>query len=140
MPDRAARKLLIVGWDAADWKIIDPLLARGQMPVLASLLKTGCRADLATLDPVLSPILWTSIATGKTADQHGILNFVEPDPSGADLRPVSVTSRKVKAVWNILTQEGYKTHLVGWWPSHPAEPINGICVSNFFQKQAKSQD
>lgn len=140
MSKRLAKKVLVIGWDAADWKIIHPLVDAGLMPTLEKLINKGSIGNLATLDPPLSPILWTSIATGKTADKHGILNFIEPDPNTSDLRPVSVTSRKVKAVWNILTQEGFKTHLVGWWPSHPAEPINGVCVSNFFQKQPKGMD
>ncbi|MFL5762611.1 MAG: alkaline phosphatase family protein [Bacteroidia bacterium] len=139
MGKRLAKKVLVIGWDAADWKIINPLLDAGQLPALEKLINNGAMGNIATLDPPLSPILWTSIATGKTADKHGILNFVEPAPNGSDLRPVSVTSRKVKAIWNILTQEGYKTHLVGWWPSHPAEPINGICVSNFFQKMSRTE-
>lgn len=137
MSKRLAKKVLVIGWDAADWKIIHPLLDAGLMPTLERLINKGAMGNLATLDPPLSPVLWTSIATGKTADKHGILNFIEPDSTTSDLRPVSVTSRKVKAIWNILTQKGFKTHLVGWWPSHPAEPINGVCVSNFFQKQTK---
>ncbi|MDF2438120.1 MAG: hypothetical protein K0Q95_2496 [Bacteroidota bacterium] len=140
MSKRLAKKVLVIGWDAADWKIIHPLLDAGLMPALEGLINKGAMGKIATLDPPLSPVLWTSIATGKTADKHGILNFVEPDPATSDLRPVSVTSRKVKAIWNILTQEGFKTHLVGWWPSHPAEPINGVCVSNSFQKQSKKPD
>jgi predicted AlkP superfamily phosphohydrolase/phosphomutase/TolA-binding protein len=140
MSKRLAKKVLVIGWDAADWKIIHPLLDAGLMPALERLINKGAMGKIATLDPPLSPVLWTSIATGKTADKHGILNFVEPDPATSDLRPVSVTSRKVKAIWNILTQEGFKTHLVGWWPSHPAEPINGVCVSNSFQKQSKKPD
>ncbi|HEX8517321.1 MAG TPA: alkaline phosphatase family protein [Bacteroidia bacterium] len=140
MSKRLAKKVLVIGWDAADWKVINPLLDQGLMPALESLINKGAMGHLATLDPPLSPILWTSIATGKTADKHGILNFIEPDPATSGLRPVSVTSRKIKAVWNILTQEGFKTHLVGWWPSHPAEPINGVCVSNMFQKQPKSNE
>lgn len=126
------RKVLLIGWDAADWKIISPLIDRGEMPALKRLIERGVMGNIATLDPPLSPMLWTSISTGKTADKHGILGFAEPDPSTGKIRPASVTSRKVKAVWNILMQNGYKVHNVGWWPSHPAEPLNGVSVSNFF--------
>ncbi len=129
-----AKKVLVLGWDAADWKIINPLLDAGQMPALESLIARGVMGDLATLDPVLSPILWTSIATGKTGDKHGILNFVEPVPEQTEIRPVTSTSRKCKALWNILSQNDLKSNIVGWWPSNPAEPINGVMVSNLFQK------
>jgi tetratricopeptide (TPR) repeat protein len=134
MPDRIAKRLLIVGWDAADWKVIDTILSLGGMPNLRRLVDQGVRANLASLEPRLSPLLWTSIATGKTADKHGILNFVEPDPSGEGLRIASSTSRKTKAIWNILTQSGMRSNVVGWYASHPAEPINGGCVSNMLME------
>lgn len=130
MGQRLAKRLLIVGWDAADWMMIDPLVAKGAMPTLARLVRDGVRSDLGTLDPKLSPLLWTSIATGKTADKHGILNFVEPKPDGSGLRLASSTSRKCKALWNILSQSGLHTNVVGWYASHPAEPIHGSVVSN----------
>ena len=57
---------------------------------------------------------------------------MEPDPHFGGVRPVTSTSRKVKAIWNILTQRSYKTHVVGWFAGHPAEPINGISVSDHF--------
>lgn len=136
MPARAAKRLLILGWDAADWRVIDGLLARGAMPALGRVIRGGVRADLGTLEPKLSPLLWTTVATGKTADKHGILGFAEPDPSGPGIRIVSSTSRKTKALWNILTQAGLRTNVVGWYASHPAEPIGGVCISNLFQEGA----
>lgn len=138
-PSRApsGRRVLLVGWDAADWKPIRPLLDAGQMPALERLLARGVWGNLATLDPPLSPMLWTSIATGKTADQHGVLGFVQPTEDGTALRPVLGTARRVKALWNILSQEGLRSNVVGWWPSHPAEPIRGAMVSNFFQRSIK---
>src|SRR5215471_4301144 len=136
--NRLAKKLLLVGWDAADWQMISPLLDAGKMPALARLVERGVMGNIATLHPCLSPILWTSIATGKLADKHGILGFVEPDSKKMEVRPSLSTSRKTKAIWNILTQQGLKTNVVGWWPSHPAEPINGVMVSNFYQKAVSS--
>ena len=127
------RKLLLIGWDAADWKVIDPLIAQGKMPALKSLIDKGVYGKIQTLDPPLSPMLWTSMATGFRADKHGIGGFVEPNPDGTGLRPVTSTSRKVHAIWNILHREGYKSNVVAWWPSNPVEPINGAMVSNLFQ-------
>jgi predicted AlkP superfamily phosphohydrolase/phosphomutase len=127
------KKVLLIGWDAADWKIIDKLFAEGKLPNLYNLVKRGVRTQLQTLDPPLSPMLWTSIATGFRADIHGIGGFIEPTPSGDGLRPVTSTSRKVKAIWNILQQNGLKSNVVAWWPSNPVEPISGVMVSNLFQ-------
>src|SRR6185503_11856290 len=61
---------------------------------------------------------------------HG---FAEPLPDGSGVRPITLLSRKTKALWNILNQTGRRSLVVGWWPSHPAEPINGTMISNHFQ-------
>lgn len=127
-------KVLLLGWDAADWQIINNLIDRGEMPALKSLIEEGVMGNISTLEPAYSPMLWTTIATGKYPDKHGILGFAEPTPDHSGIRPVSNSSRKVKAIWNILTQKGYKTHVVNWWPSYPAEPVNGIYISNLFPK------
>ena len=126
-------KTLVIGWDAADWKFLNPLIDQGLMPNLEKLINEGVSGRLSTIDPPLSPTLWTSIATGKRPYKHGIHGFTEPRPDGKGLRPMNITSRKCKAIWNILTQHNLKTHVVGWWPSHPAEPINGVMVSNLYQ-------
>jgi predicted AlkP superfamily phosphohydrolase/phosphomutase/tetratricopeptide (TPR) repeat protein len=129
-------RLLLVGWDAADWKIIDPLLARGEMPNLARVLGAGVRGTLATISPPLSPMVWTSIATGKRPAKHGIHGFTEPTEDGLGLRPVSNLGRTAKAIWNILNQNGKRAIVAGWWPSHPAEPIAGGMVSDLFPLDA----
>jgi tetratricopeptide (TPR) repeat protein len=136
MSTTGRRRVLLVGWDAADWKVIHPLMDAGKLPTVARLVDEGAMSNLATLHPVLSPMLWTSIATGKRPFKHGIHGFSEPTPDGTGIRPVTNLTRKTKAVWNILTQNGLVSNVVGWWPSHPAEPIRGVMVSNHFQRAA----
>jgi tetratricopeptide (TPR) repeat protein len=131
---RIAKRVLLIGWDAADWKLINTLVRQGAMPHMQQLLERGSYGNLATLQPVLSPMLWNSIGTGKRPYKHGIHGFIEPMPDGKGVRPSSSTSRSCKALWNILTQQGMTANVVGWFCSHPAEPINGICVSDMFQK------
>ncbi len=131
---RKNKKFILLGWDAADWKAINPLIEAGKMPNLEKLINEGVMGNLATLDPPYSPMLWTSIASGKRPYNHGVLGFHEPCEQDPGVRPVMSTTRHCKAIWNILTQKDYKTHVVGWWPSHPAEPINGVAISDFFQK------
>ena len=95
----------------------------GQMPVLEKFIELGASGQITTLQPILSPMLWTSIATGKRADKHDILGFVKPSPDGKGIRPVTRTSRKCKAIWNILSQSGLRSVVINWYASHPAEPI-----------------
>ncbi|MFZ9692485.1 MAG: alkaline phosphatase family protein, partial [Phycisphaerales bacterium] len=134
------RKVLVIGWDAADWRAIRPLLEQGKMPNLQRMMDEGVHGNNATITPVLSPMLWTSIATGKRPFKHGIHGFSEPTPDGKGIRPITNVSRKVKAVWNILNQCGKKPIVVGWWPSHPAEPVDGVMVSDWYQKSQAIRD
>lgn len=130
MSKRVANRVLLIGWDAADWQMIRPLLARGCMPTLQRFIAEGVSGNLATIQPMLSPMLWTSIVTGKRADRHGICGFVEPRSDGAGIQPVTSTSRRCKALWNILSQSGLESLVVSWFASHPAEPIRGVVVSD----------
>ena len=133
--NKSSRKILLIGWDAADWKVIMPLIDQGKMPNVAKLLEEGICGNIATLQPVLSPMLWTSIATGKRAYKHGICGFTEPDPITGGIRPVTNLSRKTKAIWNILNQNDLNTIVIGWWPSNPVEELSkGVMISNHYQQ------
>ena len=133
-PFKITGRVLLVGWDAADWKVINPLLDRGQMPHLERFINRGVMGDIFTLRPVLSPMLWNSIATGHRAEQHGVHGFTEVDAATNTVRPVSSTTRTCKALWNFVTQCGGRAHVVNWYASHPAEPINGVSISDCFAR------
>ena len=128
-PGRPGR-VLLVGLDGADWNVVDPLLAAGRMPRLARLVREGVRARIRTISPMLSPVIWTSIATGVVPARHGILDFVSANGLSGERVPVRSTERRVKAIWNILTESGLTTGVVGWWATWPAEPIRGFVVSD----------
>ena len=77
-------RVVLIGIDGADWSRIDALLEQGRLPALAGLIERGVRAPLATTSPTWSPILWTTIATGTLAPEHGVLDFAETPVPGLD--------------------------------------------------------
>ena len=119
-----------LGLDGLDWELLDRLSQAGQMPNWARLASEGFRADLRSFYPVLSPILWTTAATGVGPDVHRILDFQETDPKSGTKLPISGLSRAVPAVWNIASAAGKKVGVVGWWATHPAEEVDGFFVSD----------
>jgi predicted AlkP superfamily phosphohydrolase/phosphomutase/tetratricopeptide (TPR) repeat protein len=126
----SSRRIVLIGWDGADWNQIRPLLEAGELPTLAGLISRGVHGNLASLQPMISPMLWTSIATGKLPSKHGVHGFVEPDPQHGGIRPYSSLSRSTRAIWNILHYKGKRCHIANWWASHPAEPVRGSVASN----------
>ena len=124
------KKLLLIGIDAADWQLIDEISKTHDLRFFNRLKQNGATGQLASLNPMLSPMLWTSIATGKRPYAHGITGFTEFDEENQKAIPIKASRRKVKAVWNILNEAGLKTNLINWWPSYPVESLNGVMVSN----------
>jgi predicted AlkP superfamily phosphohydrolase/phosphomutase len=119
-----------LGLDGLDWALLSRLSAEGKMPNWSRLVSEGFTADLESFFPVLSPILWTTAATGVGPDAHRVLDFQESDPKTGVKLPVSGFSRAVPAVWNVASQAGRKVGVVGWWATHPAEEVNGFFVSD----------
>jgi predicted AlkP superfamily phosphohydrolase/phosphomutase/Tfp pilus assembly protein PilF len=134
------KKLLLIGWDSADWKIIQPLMDAGHMPALKHLVSRGASGNITTLEPQLSPMLWTSIATGKHAYHHGIPGFTVVNQAG-QVVPVSGATRQCKAVWDMLAEHGLKSHVVSWFATQGEKP-NGTLVSHLYNnwKHTETQD
>lgn len=135
--------VLIVGLDGFEWNVIEPSIAAGRMPNLARLMERGVCGTLDTLEPTNSPRLWTTLATGKLPEKHGILGFTKegipeagkrrkkrkstPDSGGRHL--FTRMDRRVKAYWNILAERGISTDTIGWWMTYPPEEVPGLMVS-----------
>lgn len=131
-PVPGRKRLLLIGWDSADWKLIHPLLDAGHLPGVQQIVEGGTCGNLATLEPQLSPMLWTSIATGKMADHHGVHGFTEVDPVSRLVVPVSAATRRCKTIWEILGERGRRSHVVGWFATQGERDLNGKMVSNMF--------
>ena len=116
--------VVFIGADGLEWNVLRPLLRAGKCPNLRALMDRGAFGHLSTLVPTLSPILWTSIATGKMPEQHGIHGFTDQD-----LKQYTSAQRKGRAVWNIASEHGLSSDVFGWWITWPAEEIRGMMVS-----------
>jgi Tfp pilus assembly protein PilF/predicted AlkP superfamily phosphohydrolase/phosphomutase len=123
-------RVILIGLDGADWNILDPLFAAGRLPHLARLARTGVRGRLHSITPMLSPVIWTSVATGVLPGRHGIIDFLATTERDGERVPVTSTLRRTKAIWNILSENGLRVGVAGWWASFPAENVNGFIVSD----------
>ncbi len=121
--------ILLVGIDGFEWNVLLPLLRAGETPTLAGLMQRGSYGLLETIRPTFSPVIWTSIATGKGPAEHGIRGFVRRQGQGESRRLFNNYDRKAKAFWNILSDYGKRVAVVGWWMTYPAEPVNGLMVA-----------
>ena len=123
-------KILFIGLDGGEWDILNPLMQAGKLPNLKKLKENGSSGKLLTINPSLSPIVWTSIATGKKPEKHGIMDFLAIDERTGKKVPVTSNLRKAKSLWNILGNFGIRTGIIGWWATWPAEKINGYIITD----------
>ncbi len=119
-----------IGLDGLDPDFMDRLSAEGKVPNWTKLVAEGASAKLASFVPMISPAVWTTIATGAGPDVHGVLDFQEIDPATGSRVPISGLSRSVPAVWNFASAAGAKVGVVGWWATYPAEVVDGFFVSD----------
>ncbi len=124
-------RAVVIGIDSADWTLVDAHDAKGRMPNLAALRERGTSGPIQTLvDYPLSPVIWTSVATGKTPAKHGITWFLVDQQDGTRV-PVRSHNRKAKALWNILRERERRVSVIGWWATYPAEDVGeGVIISD----------
>jgi predicted AlkP superfamily phosphohydrolase/phosphomutase len=92
-------------------------------------MERGARGPLQTIEPTVSPAIWTTLATGKLPEAHGILGF--DGVPGQSMRTLPTSQmRRVRAFWNILTEHDRSVGLIGWWATWPAEEVRGYVVSD----------
>lgn len=126
---KAPRPVLLLGVDAASWANLQEDLAAGRLPQFEAMRERGAYGELQSTSPTWSPVIWTTIVTGRGADRHGIHDFT------LDGVPYSSNSRTDWALWEILPLFAQRSAFHYWWASWPAEEIDGRVVTDRFQQR-----
>lgn len=124
-----APRLIVLGWDSATFDVIDPLIEKGRLPNLSSLLGRGWRAPLRSTWPAMTDCAWTCAFTGRNPGGHGIFGSWYRAPGEYRCRYFSSRDRRAPALWEMTTEVG---HLVWNVPmSFPAAPVDGVMVAGY---------
>jgi len=122
--------IVVLALDGLDPRTVDLLMSEGHLPSFVRLRRDGAYGRLQSRKPLLSPVVWTTIATGKPPEAHGIGHFVAIDDRTGEALPVTSQMRRVKAVWDIFSDQKKRVGVVGWWATWPAPKVNGVVVSD----------
>ena len=118
----APGRVAVFALDGADWELISELIGDDRMPNLKALAQGGATASVQSIQPMVSPMLWTTVATGLAPDRHGVLDFVDP----AQHTPVSASSRRAPALWEISESFGRSALVANWWTDWPPSPHDNV--------------
>lgn len=115
-----AGRVAIFAIDGADWELLSELASDGRIPNIAALTKNGASASLQTIQPTVSPLVWTTLATGVTPDRHGVIDFIDR----ANNQPIDARARHAPALWEIAEVFGRHAMVVNWWSDWPPQPTS----------------
>jgi hypothetical protein len=125
-----AKRLMLIGWEAADWRILHPLIDSGKLPALQRIVEQGASGSMLSGRPLLPAAQWTSLVTGKRPWQHRVCHQLEFDASTGRAVPISAARRKATTLWEMFAREGRKSLIVGWPATQGACGENVSMVSN----------
>lgn len=124
-----AKRVLVVGWDGADWEILDPLLEAGELPALATLVERGRRGTAVSSLPSHSWAAWPTFLTGRDPGGHGVFDVLEYRPGTTRRLPASYRSIHAPTWPDRLTEAGKTTLLVNVPLTYPPPEIRGVSIA-----------
>ena len=147
------KRVVIVGLDGLDPQVTRALLARGKLPNFKRIAEAGSFGELATTCPAISPVAWSTFATGVDPSKHGIFDFLAPDRqryglrlSSTDIRPPRRTLRvgpweiplgkpsirglrRAVPFWTVLADHGVRSSIIRVPITYPPDNFDGAMLS-----------
>ena len=137
--DGAIKKVIVIGLDGLDPRIVERLLDSDQLPNLARLREQGGFARVATTRPAQTPVAWSTFATGVNPGGHGIFDFLRRNPKNylpelalnryeqknAFLPPKAVNLRRGVPVWELLAAAGKSSTVLRCPCTYPPDRMRG---------------
>jgi len=145
-----ARRVVVLGFDGLDPALCRRFMAEGKLPNLSRLAGAGAFRELATTIPSISPVAWSTFATGVNPGKHAIFDFFTRDPrnyqavlSSARINtvrkkkrgfppgggPTVTLLRKSTSFWKILGDKKIFSTVLRVPITFPPEKFHGACLS-----------
>lgn len=158
------RKVVVLGLDGLEPRIVRRLMAEGRLPNFSALAHKGHFSDLRTVAPAITPAAWSSFLTGNDPSHHNIFDFITRDPatyqprlSSSDVLPPRRTLRlgrwkiplsrpRVRLLrkgipfWHVVGRKGLEVTVLRVPITFPPERfrgrlLSGMCVPDLLGSQ-----
>ena len=147
------QRLIFLGLDGLDAGLTERFMAEGKLPNLARLKEQGSYHRLRTTFPSLSPVAWSTFATGVHPAKHNIFDFLNrslksyvPELSSAKVRPARRVwrlgrwrlplrrprielRRKSRTFWKLLSERNIRSTILRVPITFPPEEFDGHLLS-----------
>jgi len=126
------RQTVLIGLDGASFTILDHLMEEGTMPFLKKLISLGCRGELTSVIPPLTPPAWISLITGVRPGTHGVFNFLQfESPKSRYIKWLSFRDIQRETIWSIVNRHGMRAGSLNFIGMNPPPTIRGYIIPGF---------
>lgn len=129
MPILNHSKMIVIGLDGLDWRLLNKFIKAGDLPNFEKILKDGVSCRIVSSMPPVTVPSWVNAFTGVNPGKHGIFHFTKLLPSG-NIKINTLRDLKVDPVWRILSDHGRKVAIIRF-PLGLPTPRDGIYIGGF---------
>lgn len=118
-------KIMVVGLDLGDGRLIREWASQGELPAFAGLMERGSVAELDTTAEALHVSAWPTLYTGADPGLHGVYYTFQPAPGLQGYRRFGPDQYGVPTFWRLLGDAGLRCTVFDAPYTHP-EPGPGV--------------
>ena len=127
-------RVVVVGVNGMELDIIRPLILRGQMPNLASVVSRGAYGKLRTVSAPNCPRVYCTIFTSTHPDEHGVTGFLVGGITA------NTNMLKQEPIWSFLSKQGVTVGMANVPATFPVMPVNGYMISGMLTRGKDCED
>lgn len=128
-PPASPGKLVLLGWDAATWDVLQPWVQQGKLPHLARLMQRGSHMVLQSTPLPISPAAWSTLITGQNPARHGVFDWFQARPDSYDVDYVHTGQLRARPIWEYFQAAGKRIGVINLPMVYPAVPLEGVMLA-----------
>ncbi|GIK73491.1 MAG: phosphodiesterase [Chloroflexota bacterium] len=133
------KKVVVIGWDGADWRLLRPWVLEGKLPTLARFVQEGSYGYLRSTMRPESSVAWASFSTGVNPGKHSVYGFVaRTDAHSYAMSLTNASSVRATRFWEVLG-ERYHIGLLNVPYTYPPAPVNGFLIGGMLTPSIDSE-
>src|SRR5215468_9867648 len=133
-PAKAKPKVIVVGVNGMELDIIRPLLLKGQLPNLASVVNRGSYGKLRTVQAPNCPRVYSTLFTSTNPEEHGVTGFLVGGITA------NTNMLKQEPIWSVLSKSQVTVGMANVPATFPVMPVNGYMISGMLTRGKNCED
>src|ERR1051326_341859 len=125
---------VVIGVNGMELDIIRPLVLRGEMPNLSSIISRGAYGKLRTVSAPNCPRVYCTIFTSTHPEEHGVTGFLVGGITA------NTNMLKQEPIWSVLSKQGITVGMANVPATFPVMPVNGYMISGMLTRGKNCED